>query len=111
MAAKIIAATLTLLIDAAGAFVLFFLMLIMMNGFSESDATPGLITYIVLSIATCLLMALAAFLTTGLFIKRNLSPAASAALAVSISAIIGGVIIVVSCFIGIGVADYVRVNY
>jgi hypothetical protein len=50
MAAKIIAFIVTLLLNIAIGVVVFFMMLMGMNGFSESDANYGFVTYIVLAV-------------------------------------------------------------
>ena len=111
MTAKIIAGVLTLLIDIAAAVIALFMMLIAMNGYSESDATPGLIVFLVLAVGTSVLMAVLAFLLSGRFIKKEMSALLAALIAVPITSIAGILVIVVSCFIGVGVAEYVRVHY
>lgn len=111
MAPKIIAAILTFLANIAAAVVIFFMMLVAMNGFSGSDAEYGLGVYIVLALIISLAMSLGAFLIVGLLLKKQFSPAASVVIAVPIFVIVGTVLKIVSSLIGIGVADYVRVNY
>ncbi|MGE3468662.1 MAG: hypothetical protein AB7J13_17225 [Pyrinomonadaceae bacterium] len=111
MAAKITAFVLTLLINIAIGVAMFFFMLILMNGFSGSDAEPGLIAYVVLGLAVSLLMATGALLLTNFLIKKDMKGAVAALIAVPIFSIVGGALKVVCAFIGIGIAEYVRVNY
>jgi hypothetical protein len=111
MAAKIIAAIATLLIDGAAIVAVLFMMLIAMNGFNESDAMPGLITYLILSAVISLLMAAAAFFIAGKFINRQVNSIASVVLSILIAGVVSIAGIVVACVAGIGIAEYVRVNY
>lgn len=111
MPARIIAFIVTLLIGLASAIVLFFGMLVVMNGFSESDATWGLGVYAIISIVASILMSVSAVLLTGALIKKQLHAAISAVIAIFVFSLIGVGIEVVGSLIGVAVADYVRVNY
>ena len=111
MAAKITAFILTLLINIAIGVAVFFFMLIIMNGFSGSDAEPGLIAYVALGLLVSLLMGTGAFLLTSFLMKRELKGAIAALIAVPIFSVVGGGLKIVCAFIGIMIADYVRVNY
>ena len=111
MTAKIAALVFTLLIDIGIGVAVFVFLLVAMNGFSESDATWGLGVYIVLAIVISVTMGTLAFFGVGFLMKRHLSGAVAALIAVPVFSVIGGCLKLVCCFIGIGVADYVRVNY
>ena len=111
MAPKIIAAILTLLINIAAGVVILFMMLVAMNGFSESDATWGLGVYIVLGLMISLLMGVGAFFFASRLLKKEFSPVASVLISIPVFAIAGSVLKMVSSLIGIGVAEYVRVKY
>ncbi|HMT06943.1 MAG TPA: hypothetical protein PKA82_02985 [Pyrinomonadaceae bacterium] len=111
MAPKLIASILTLICSVAIGVVIFFMMLVMMNGFSGSDAEYGLVVYIVLALVISVLMSLGAFLLTGFLLKKELSSVLAVVIAFPIFTVIGVVLKVISSLIGIGVADYVRVNY
>lgn len=111
MGAKITAFVLTLLINIAIGVVMFFFMLIMMNGFSGSDAQPGLIAYIVLGLIVSVLMGTGALLLTKFLMNRKLKGAIAALIAVPIFSVVGGGLKFVCALIGIGIAEYVRVNY
>lgn len=111
MTAKITAFILTMLINIAIGAVIFFFMVIMMNGFSGGDARPGLIAYIVLGLIVSVLMGTFAFLLTSFLVKRELKGAIAALIAVPIFSVVGAGLKFVCALIGIGIADYVRVNY
>lgn len=111
MAPKIIAAILTFLINIAAGVVIFFMMLVAMNGYSGSDAEYGLGVYIVLAVLISMLMSVAAFLLSGRLLKKQFSSVTSALIAIAVFAIIGIVLKIVSSLIGVGVSEYVRVNY
>jgi len=111
MAAKIAAFVITFLINAAIGVVIFFFMLIAMNGFSEGDAEKGLMAYVALAFVVSILMSTCAFLLAGYLLKKGFSGAVAALIAVPIFSLVGGVLKVVCSIIGIAVAEYVRVNY
>ncbi len=111
MGAKITAFILTLLINIAIGVVMFFFLLILMNGFSGSDARPGLIAYVVLGVAVSVLMGAGAFFLTSFLIRKELKGAIAAIIAVPIFSVVGGGLKFVCALIGMGIADYVRVNY
>jgi hypothetical protein len=111
MAAKIAALVITLLINIGIGVAVFVFMLVAMNGFSESDAEWGLGVYIVLALIVSVAMGTLAFFGVGFLMKKGLNGAVAALIAVPVFSVIGGVVKVVCGFIGIAVADYVRVNY
>src|SRR5687767_4611360 len=111
MAAKIIAFIVTLLFNIGIGVVVFFMMLMGMNGFSESDANYGFGTYIVLAVLVSLATATLAAVTTHLLIKRAFGAVAASLIGIVCFTLIGGVLKVVCSIIGILVADFVRVNY
>ncbi|MBX7053678.1 MAG: hypothetical protein K1X36_01900 [Pyrinomonadaceae bacterium] len=111
MAAKIAALLTTFVIDlAVGAVILLFL-LVAMNGFSESDATWGLGVFVVLALLVSLSTSVGAFFLAGLLMKRNFSQVTSAFIAVPVFSIVGIGLEIVCALAGVGVAEYVRVNY
>lgn len=88
-----------------------FMLLVAMNGFSESDATPGLLTYVGLTILASGAMAAAAFFLTGAFVRREFKSLTAALIAVPICSIVASGLIFVSTIIGVAVAEFVRVRY
>jgi hypothetical protein len=111
MAAKITAFLVTLMVDLAAGVVILFMMLLAMNGFHESDATWGLGAFIILAILVSLLMSTGALLLVRLLLKKQFSSTVSALIAVPLFSVIGIGLEIICSLIGIGIAEYVRVNY
>jgi len=101
----------TFVINIAAGIVILFTMLVAMNGYSGSDAEWGLGAYIILALIISLSMSLGAFLLTGRLLKKQFPSVASVLIAIAVFAIAGVVLKIVSSLIGIGVAEFVRVNY
>ena len=111
MQAKILAALITLLINIAIGVVIFFFMLLAMNGFSESDATYGLGAYIVLALLVSLSMSVLSVVVVHGLMKRQFRGAVAALIAIPIFSIVGAGLKIVCSIIGVSIAEYVRVNY
>jgi hypothetical protein len=111
MALKIIAFLVTLILNIAIGVAVFFFMLLAMNGFSESDANYGLLTYIVLAVLVSLSMAGLAALVTHLLVKRDFRAITASLIGIGSFTVIGLVLKVVCSIIGVLVADFVRTNY
>ena len=111
MASKIAAFIVTFLTNLVIGVAIFFFMLVAMNGFHESDANWGLGVYIALALSISVVMSVLAYIATGYLIRKELHGAIAVLVAVPVFSVIGGCLKFVCCFIGIGVADYVRVNY
>lgn len=111
MTAKIITLVITLLTNVAIGVVVFFFMLIAMNGFSESDANYGIGAYIVLGLLVSLAMGAAAAMTVHLLTKREFRSWIAGLIAIPLFTVIGGGLKFVCCIIGLLIAEYVRVNY
>jgi hypothetical protein len=109
--AKIVAAIITCVLNLAIGVVVFSILVISMNGFSAESGQAGLITYIVLAVAVSVAMSLSAFLLTGYLIRREFSGAVAALIAVPIFSVVGAGLKVVCVFIGILIAEFVRVNF
>ena len=111
MAPKIAAFVITFLINFAIGVVIFFFMLIAMNGFSESDAEKGLMAYVILAFFVSIFASMCAFLLAGYLLKKGFSGAVAALIAVPIFSLVGGVLKMICSIIGIAIAEYVRANY
>lgn len=111
MAAKIITFLITFLANITVGAAVFFVMLMAMNGYSESDSTYGIVTYIALAFIVSLLMGLAAFLLVGMLTKRQYNIWVSAFIAIVVFGVTGSILKGVCALIGIGVAEFVRVNF
>jgi hypothetical protein len=111
MTSKIISAVITLVLNVSAGVVVFFMMLLAMNGFSESDANYGLGTYIILAILVSLLMASLAAATVHLLMTRNFRSVSASLIGIGSFTVMGIVLKVVCSIIGVLVADFVRTNY
>lgn len=111
MAPKLISFFLTLAINVTAGVVLFFGLLLAMNGYSESDATYGIVAYVVLALAVTLLMGGLAAVLTRLLQKRGFRAWSAVMISVLIFAFAGAILKFVSSLIAVGIAEYVRVNF
>ncbi|HLA94279.1 MAG TPA: hypothetical protein VK612_01065 [Pyrinomonadaceae bacterium] len=111
MAAKIIAFFLTMLINIVADVAVFFVMLMAMNGYGESDAIYGIVSYIALAVIVTLLMSSAAAILAHILIKLEFGSFVSALIAVIVFSVTGVVLKIVCGLIGIGIAEFVRVNF
>lgn len=111
MAAKIIAASITLILNIAAGVVVLATMILAMNGYSESDATWGLGAFVLLALIVAVLMALGALLLSGFFTKKQYSAIAAAILPILIFSIVGAGLEIVAGGVGVGIAEFVRVNF
>jgi hypothetical protein len=111
MAPKIIACLLTLAANVVAGLGVFFAMLIVMNGYSEADAMFGIVAYVVLAVLVTILMSVSALLLTHKLQKREFSGVAAASIAVLVFVVSGAVLKMICGLIGVGVAEFMRVNY
>lgn len=106
---RIIVFILNALIQLAAAAAGFILLLLGMNGFGERDATPGLYLYIAVNLAGAAALGLgSAFVAGRLVKKRAYSGLAASAVAVLGFSVLGGLVLVVSFFAALIVADTMR---
>lgn len=111
MGSKIGAFLITLVINVASGVAVFFFMLLAMNGYSESDASYGLVTYIVLALFVSLLMSIGAAAAVHLLMKREFRGMVSALIAMPIFSVVGAGLTIVCSIIGVAIAEFVRTNY
>lgn len=100
-----------MIVNIAAGVVLLFLMLIAMNGYSESDAVWGLGAYVLLALAAALIVSFAAVLLTGRLMKKQFSAAVSLLISIPVLSVVGIALEVVCSLIGVGVAEFVRVKF
>lgn len=111
MALKLAAFFLTLLTNIVVCVMIFFFMLLAMNGYSESDATWGIGGYIALALLVSLTMSAGAIVLMQILTKRQFRGFAAASIAVPLFSIAGAGLNIVCSIIGVLIAEYVRVNY
>ena len=111
MTSKVIAVVLTLAANLAAGVIIFFFLLLALNGFSESDAVWGLGAFIIVALAITVLTSLAALLGTNFLLRKGFSGLVSVLILVSLCTIVGVIAELISGVIGIANADFVRRNY
>lgn len=111
MAAKIAAAMITFGLHLAVGAVVFVSMLVVMNGFSESDARWGIIAFIALAAGVTLLMTAGAVVLAHRLGKREIHGVAATLIAAAVCSVIGGALVSASGFIGVAVAEIARKNF
>ena len=101
----VVSAAIQLAAAAAG----FLLLLLGMNGYSEKQATPGLVFYIALSVASALGLGWAGgFAARRLVERKSVGGVVASATAVVGSVILGALILIVGFFAAIVLAEIVR---
>ena len=111
MAPKIVAFLVTLILNIAIGIAVFFLLLLAMNGFSESDANYGFVTYIFLAVLVTLLMASLAVVAAHSLTRRGFGAISASLVGIGTFSVLGLVLKVICSIIGVLVADFVRTNY
>lgn len=111
MIPKVTALTITIMINIAAAVAILLFMLIAMNGYSESDAMWGLGAFVLLALIVAVLMALGAFFLTGYLSNKQYNPVVTVIVSILAFSIIGSLLETVAGLIGVGVAEFVRVNF
>jgi hypothetical protein len=97
------------LMNIAVGVVLFFFLLLGMNGYSEQQATPGLITFIVwILLASLLVAVLSIVMTNFLTAKKSINFWVSSLISVLVFVILGAVINVVGWFVSLFVTEALR---
>jgi len=106
---RIIVFILNALIQLSAAGVGFFMLLLCLNGFSERQATPGIIFYIVMGGLSALAMGGASALTTNrLAAKQSLGNVGGSLISVIIFSVVGIVALVVIFFAAVFIAAAMR---
>lgn len=106
---RIIVFILTAVIQLAAAAAGFLILLLGMNGYSERQATPSLVLYIALGLGSAAGLGVAsAFAAKYLAERRSFGGFAASATAVTGFAVVGGLILVVSFFAAIVLAEIMR---
>jgi hypothetical protein len=107
---KYIVAALTFVAAAAVGAVVLLAMLMAMNGYSESDSTYGIAVFVVLSFLLTLLLTYKAFTTTRRFVDQGKNVAFTGFLIVTAAFFVALIAKSIFALIGIGVAEFARVN-
>ncbi|HKO98479.1 MAG TPA: hypothetical protein VJU86_15890 [Pyrinomonadaceae bacterium] len=106
---KLIVFILTAVLQLAAAAAAFLILLLVLNGYSESQATPSLISYIAIGIGSAMVMGIASSsIANRLVVKKSFSRVGASALAVLAMAIVGWVVVVLAIVCAVVVAELVR---
>lgn len=108
MTPKIIAAIIIAGINAVVGVLVFFFLLVAMNGYSERVASYGLGAFVILALIVTMSMAAVGFLLTGRLVKRSRGSVHAALLSTVVGSVLGAFLKVVSALVGIGVAEIIR---
>ena len=111
MGPPIAAFILTFLVNIAAGICIFILLLVAMNGYSESDAMYGLGVYGVLAFLVTLTMSLLAALVAERLRNREFRAISAVLIAAVVFSLLGIFLKGICSIIGVGVAEFVRVNF
>lgn len=111
MVPRVLASLITISINVAVAVVLFFAMLITMNGYSESDATYGIGIFLMLAGVILVGLFPASFGAMHLLERRGFGQWTSMALTDLVYAVVGAILLSFSILIGVGVAELARSSF
>jgi len=111
MKTGIIIGTIALVLNLA--FLLFaaFFLLVALNGYNESDGLPGLIVFGVLAIIARIVFAILSVFAYHKLVAREFGAFVAALLSIVPAWIVCSIVICIAGLIGVGVAEFVRVNY
>jgi len=106
---KIATFLITALVNLGIAFVMFFMLILSLNGFHENEATPGLLLYIVWGFLSALITSvLGVLLADYMAVKKSLNKIAATVISITVFVGVGGVSVVVAWFAAIFLASAMR---
>jgi hypothetical protein len=109
--AKLVSLFITFKLCIAIGVVVLATMLIAMNGYSESDAMWGLGVFVLLAFFVSILMAIGAYILNGRLVGKNYNSIVAVIVPVLVFSVGGCGLLIISSLVGVGVAEFVRVNY
>jgi hypothetical protein len=106
---KIATFLITALVNAGLSFVMFFMLMLSMNGFHENQAMPGLLLFIVWGLLSAIITGILSFLLANyLATKKALAKIWAALISMTIFILVGGVSTVVGFLAAIFLASALR---
>lgn len=106
---RIIVFILTAILELAAGVFGFFVLLLGLNGYSERQATPGLIFYIVFCLAGSLSTSFLGTIAAKTVVKKGwLGKPGAAIISIVFTSIIGVLLVVVALFLGFIIAEFLR---
>ena len=108
---RIILAVVSFIIQLAAGFLGLLILVLALNGFSERDATPGLVVYVVLCLCVALGSALLSVLVAKKLVgKKGLTDFGAGAISLIAFTMLGLLLIVINLFLAIGIAELMRTS-
>lgn len=111
MGAKIAAFLLTMTACITAAVIALSVLILAMNGYSESDAMWGLGTFVVLAILASLIAGVGSIILGSKLMTRQFSVVRSLLIAVAVFSVVGIGLNLASAVVALGIAEFVRLNY
>ena len=106
---RIIVFILTAILELAAGVFGFFVLLLGLNGYSERQATPGLIFYIVFCLAGSLSISFLGTIAAKTVVKKGwLGKPGAAIISIVFTSIIGVLLVIVALFLGFIIAEFLR---
>ena len=108
---KIAAAIIVFALNIGTAIAVLLFMLMVMNGFNESDAFKGIVTYGILVTVAVLVVSFGTWWFTGRLISKGISSFVVLVLTIPGGATLGILFCIVAAFLGVGIAELARRNF
>jgi len=87
----------------------FFILLLLLNGYSERFATPGIISYLLISLIIAIGLGwFAAFIAKKIVSRKRLGSLAAGSLSTIGFSMLGGIFLVATLFLSVGIAELFR---
>jgi hypothetical protein len=94
-------------LNVAAAIFGFFILLLGLNGFSERQATPSLIFYVVFCLTSLLILSFLGTLIAKAFVEKGwMNKVWAAIVSILSTSIVSGVLVVVAVFVGFALAEF-----
>ena len=101
----------TAILDLAVAIFGFFILLIGLNGFSERQATPTLIFYIIFCLTSLIILSYLGTLVAKAFVEKGwMNKGWAAIVSIFSTSIVTGLLVIVAVFAGFALAAFLRAN-
>lgn len=111
MTPNTIAVAITLVTNAITSVVVLAVIVLTLNGYSESDATYGMVTWLILVVICILLTCSAAFAGVQTLIKRKITPL-KAVLIAAVCTSVAAILLNIACgIVGVATAEFVRTYF
>jgi len=111
MTAKLPVIAVTMFLNVVAAFIIFFFLLIALNGYSEGDAQWGLITFVASAIAVTLLSSTLAFMLLRFLLKRNFRGLSSGMISIGVATVTGVLLQSATCIVAVLVTEAVKMYF